>query len=106
MKCPKNWQNCKICEEDKGLWHSVWNDLKEVIVSAKWDELKFIGIALVVGYILLGWIGAIIFFFLCKMLANVQGGTQLYTPGTPKIEFRDCPLGHKDCQFKARKIWN
>lgn len=104
-KCPKNWDNCKVCSEDKGLWIWAWEDFKEVIRSAKWDELKFILGALVLGYILLGWVGVILFFFIMKLVVNTEGGTQFYTPGTPKIEYRDCPLGHKNCKETARKVW-
>lgn len=95
--------NCKVCSE--GLWTWAWKDFVEVIKSAKWDELKFIFGAMVLGYILLGWFGVILFFFLCKMVANTEGGSQFYTAGTPKIKHKKCSLGHEKCRFTARKVW-
>jgi hypothetical protein len=106
MKCPKGWENCAICNKKEGLWEYMSGEtFIDFVKGWKWNEIIFILIALAIGYILLGWIGVILLFFYCKILANTQGGPNLYTAGIPKIEYRDCPLGHKNCQFTARKVW-
>lgn len=104
-KCPKNWDNCKVCKEVGICEYISGMSFKEHTSYINWNEFKTIILLMVIGYIVGGIIGLVLGFVISYHTAHFQGGTNFYTPGTPKIEYRDCPLGHKNCKETARRIW-
>lgn len=96
--CPPNCKACKI-EFNPWLPHN-----EKIVDFIRWNELKIHGIILLIFYLLLGLGWAIIIWLVLLKIMDITNtplwDVDEYPP--PKIKYKECGLGHKDCIYKAK----